>query len=297
MKLLSFSVKEKKCFGIEKNEKIYDISNYENEKTRNLNEFIKKGINICDIDLNNEYIDVYEKKEIKILKPLEIEDNDLICVGKNYVDHVEEMKNFSKENFKDKVIYFSKMSSSIIGAYDNILLHKDVTQKLDYECELAVIISKDAYKLKKEEVKDYIYGYTIFNDVSARDLQINHTQWYKGKSLKDTCPLGPYIITSDEIDFPPKLNIKTIVNGEIRQNNNTINLIHSLEDIIVDLTSSCLLKSGTIISTGTPSGVGNGFNPPKYFKEGDVIECIIEKIGSQKNKITADQSAFNGRFS
>jgi 2-keto-4-pentenoate hydratase/2-oxohepta-3-ene-1,7-dioic acid hydratase in catechol pathway len=154
---------------------------------------------------------------------------------------------------------------------------------LDYECELGVIIGKDAKNVKTEDAAEYIFGYTIVNDVSARNLQTRHKQWYFGKSLDGFTPIGPCIVTADEIPFPPKLKITATVNGELRQDSATDLLITGIPEIIAELSSGMTLLPGTIIATGTPSGVGMGFDPPKFLKSGDVVECAVEGIGTLRN--------------
>ena len=156
---------------------------------------------------------------------------------------------------------------------------------LDYECELGVIIGKDAFQVSKEDVADYIFGYTIVNDVSARNLQTRHKQWYFGKSLDGFTPMGPCIVTADEFAFPPKVGISCLVNGEVRQDSNTGNLIAGIAEIISMLSEGMTLQAGTIIATGTPAGVGMGMVPPTFLKEGDVVECRIEGIGVLRNVI------------
>ena len=156
---------------------------------------------------------------------------------------------------------------------------------LDYEAELAVIIGKDAKNVKAEDAEDYIFGYTILNDMSARNLQTRHTQWYFGKSLDGFTPMGPAIVTADEIVYPPKLKIQSLINGEVRQDSNTELLIFDIGYVIEELSRGMTLKAGSIISTGTPQGVGMGFVPPKFLHKGDVIECRIEKLGSLINQI------------
>ena len=156
---------------------------------------------------------------------------------------------------------------------------------LDYECELGVVIGKDAKNVKREDVQDYIFGYTIVNDVSARNLQTRHKQWYFGKSLDGFTPMGPCIVSADEIAVPPKQKISCRVNGEVRQDSSTANLITGITDIIVMLSEGMTLKAGTVIATGTPAGVGMGMKPPTFLKSGDVVECEIEGIGVLRNYI------------
>jgi 2-keto-4-pentenoate hydratase/2-oxohepta-3-ene-1,7-dioic acid hydratase in catechol pathway len=163
--------------------------------------------------------------------------------------------------------------------------HPGLVERLDYEAELAVIIGKTARNVPAADAEQYIFGYTILNDVSARVLQTAHKQWYFGKSLDGFTPIGPCIVTADEICFPPALPIRTRVNGELRQDSTTDLLITGIADIIAELSSGMTLLPGTIIATGTPSGVGMGFDPPKFLKSGDVVECEIEGIGVLRNTV------------
>ena len=156
---------------------------------------------------------------------------------------------------------------------------------LDYEAELGVIIGRDCKNVSEAEAAQYIFGYTVVNDVSARNLQTAHNQWYFGKSLDGFTPMGPCILTADEGAFPPALAISSSVNGEKRQSSNTDHLIHSVAEIIAELTRGITLRAGTIIATGTPAGVGMGFTPPQFLKKGDVVTCEIEGIGALTNTV------------
>ena len=166
---------------------------------------------------------------------------------------------------------------------DKVIIPKDYTYKIDYEVELAIIIGKGGKDISPENAEEYIFGYTIGNDISARDVQTKHTQWFKGKSLDTFSPLGPCIVDKSEIKFPIELDISCKINGEVRQNSNTKNLIFDIAYILSDLSKALTLKAGDIILTGTPAGVGVGFKPHKYLKSGDIIECYIENIGRLTN--------------
>ena len=226
-------------------------------------------------------------EEIKVVSPIAEPDQDIICLGINYMDHAKESARFKKEEFSkpEKAIYFSKRVNRTNDPDGIIPAHKNLTNQLDYEAELAVIIKKDAKDVKPEEVKDYIFGYTIMNDVSAREVQTAHRQWYFGKSLDGFTPLGPWIVTADSVEFPPKLKIQSWVNGELRQDSNTDQFIHGIAEVVSELSRGMTLKAGTIIATGTPAGVGMGFDPPRFLKPGDVVECMIEGIGTLKNPV------------
>ncbi len=225
--------------------------------------------------------------EVQISAPIPYPRRNVLCLGKNYLDHVSEVKGLKNVNsdIPDKPIYFSKTAYPAIGHKDYIIAHSDIVKELDYEAELAVIIGKKCKNVAAEDAEDVIFGYTIANDVSARDLQQDHVQWHKGKSLDTYCPMGPYIAHKSSISFPPRLEIKSYVNGELRQNGNTGQLIFDIPTIISDLTKGITLYPGDIILTGTPAGVGAGFNPPKYLNAGDIVDCVIENIGTLSNTI------------
>ena len=225
---------------------------------------------------------------VTLLAPIPRPRQDVICLGINYKAHAEEAERYSSEAFKKErpiPIYFSKRVSEAVGPEGFIESHPGLVQRLDYESELAVIIGKTAKNVKAADAADYIFGYTVLNDVSARLLQTTHKQWYFGKSLDGFTPIGPCITTADEIAFPPALTLTTRVNGELRQNSNTELLLNSIAENIQELSSGMTLLPGTIIATGTPAGVGMGFDPPKFLKSGDVVECSIEGIGTLRNTV------------
>ena len=224
---------------------------------------------------------------VTLLAPIPRPRQDIICLGMNYRDHLTEAANYDSAFAKERpvTVYFSKRVSQAVAPEGFIERHADLTNRLDYENELAVIIGKSAKNVKAADAADYIFGYTIVNDVSAREVQTSHKQFYFGKSLDGFTPIGPCITTADEIAFPPALTLTTRVNGELRQNSNTELLLNSIAEIIEELSSGMTLLPGTIIATGTPAGVGMGFDPPKFLKPGDVVECSIEGIGTLRNTV------------
>ncbi|PAF43045.1 fumarylacetoacetate hydrolase family protein [Helicobacter sp. 11S03491-1] len=237
---------------------------------------------------------IYQKEgeflidEVIKLSPIPHPAQEIICLGINYLEHAKESAKFKKIAFsgkREEAVYFGKRVNSATPDGGNIPLHTQITQKLDYEAELGVIISKDAWNVKKENAFDYVFGYTIINDISARDVQIKHNQWYFGKSLEGCTPMGPWIATKDEFPTPPILEISSYVNGQLRQKSSTGLLIFDIPYVIEELSSGMVLKAGSILSMGTPSGVGMGFEPPRFLKNGDVVECHIEGIGCLKNTI------------
>ena len=225
---------------------------------------------------------------VTLLAPIPRPRQDVICLGINYRAHAEEAERYSSEAFKKErpiPIYFSKRVSEAVGPEGFIESHPGLVQRLDYESELAVVIGKTAKNVKAADAADYIFGYTVLNDVSARLLQTTHKQWYFGKSLDGFTPIGPCITTADEIAFPPALRISSRVNGELRQDSTTDLLITGIADIIEELSSGMTLLPGTIIATGTPAGVGMGFETPKFLASGDVVACTIEGIGTLRNTV------------
>ena len=224
---------------------------------------------------------------VTLLAPIPRPRQDIICLGMNYRDHLTEAANYDSAFAKERpvTVYFSKRVSQAVAPEGFIERHADLTNRLDYENELAVIIGKSAKNVKAADAADYIFGYTIVNDVSAREVQTSHKQFYFGKSLDGFTPIGPCITTADEIAFPPALTLTTRVNGELRQNSNTELLLNNIAEIIQELSSGMTLLPGTIIATGTPAGVGMGFDPPKFLKPGDVVECTIAGIGTLRNTV------------
>ena len=225
---------------------------------------------------------------VSLCAPIPRPRQDVICLGINYKAHADEAERYSTATFakeREIPIYFSKRVNEAVPPEGFIESHPGLVQRLDYESELAVIIGKTAKGVKAADAGDYIFGYTILNDISARLLQTSHKQWYFGKGLDGFTPMGPVITTADEISFPPKLAISAHVNGELRQNSTTDLLITGIPEIIEELSSGMTLLPGTIIATGTPAGVGMGFDPPKFLKSGDVVECTIEGIGTLRNTV------------
>lgn len=225
--------------------------------------------------------------EIRYLAPIVRPKHDIICVGVNYESHLKESTLALNEELskQKRPVYFSKRTTRIMGHGEDIRGFFEIDEELDYEVELAVIIGKKGINIPRDQVEEYIFGYSIFNDVSSRNLQRGHLQWYKGKSLDTHSVLGPVILHSSALTFPLKLQVESRVNGEIRQSSNTELFLNDISTIISDFSQGITLEPGDIIATGTPSGVGMGFDPPRFMKKGDVVECGIEKIGVLRNTI------------
>ena len=226
---------------------------------------------------------------VQLQSPIPCPAQDVVCLGINYMAHSDEAEKYSADAFATKhqdAIYFSKRVSRAVPDGGFIEAHTDLVQKLDYECELAVVLGKDARDVPAGQTKDYVFGYTILNDVSARDVQTAHKQWYFGKSLDGFLPMGPCIVTAEEFPYPPRLSIQSRVNGELRQDSSTELMIFGIDHVVSELSAGMTLKAGTIIATGTPAGVGMGFDPPRFLKPGDVVECSIEGIGTLVNRVS-----------
>ena len=235
-----------------------------------------------------ESADLLDLRDVRVLAPIPEPMQDVICLGMNYQKHKTEAEQFDAQAFtreRGSAVYFSKRATHCPGPGDPIPGHFDIVDSLDYETELAVILGKDAVNVAEEDAFDYVFGYTIVNDVSARNLQTGHKQWYFGKGLDGFTPMGPCIVTKDAFAQPPAQAIRTWINRELRQDAVTDELIFGIPHIIHELSQGMTLKAGTVIATGTPAGVGMGFDPPKFLKKGDVVRCEIEGIGVLENTV------------
>lgn len=224
---------------------------------------------------------------VKLLAPIPQPAGDVICLGLNYTDHAQESARFKKTVFEggEKAVYFAKRVDRAVGCGGFIDSHPGVVDSLDYEVELAVVIGREAKGVSPEAAWEHVFGYTIINDVSARNVQTQHKQWFLGKSLDTFCPMGPWIVTADEFDRPPVLKITSRVNGETRQNSDTGMMLFGVDHVISELSQGMTLKPGTVIAMGTPAGVGMGFAPPRFLKPGDIVECEIQGIGCLTNTV------------
>lgn len=235
------------------------------------------------LDLNELEYDLQDDK-LQLLSPIPRPLKNILCVGKNYKEHAIEMG--SAADIPEHPMIFTKAPTSVIGHEEDILLHGGVTDSLDYEGELAVVIGKTGRSISEDEAYDYVFGYTVLNDVTARDLQARHKQFFLGKSLDASCPMGPYLVHKSIINDPHALTLTTKVNGEVRQQGNTGDMIFNIPTLISVLSKGMTLEAGDIIATGTPAGVGKGFKPPRYLTKGDVIEISIDQIGTLRNVIS-----------
>lgn len=293
MKLLSFRFDGEERFGpkVKKEEAVWDVLAIQ-EQLKVLPEFPQKLVD--GMSQGMEFVEQIRKlaeaavqsetpqqfkhsfSDIEWLAPVPRPPKNIICIGKNYADHAEEMGGKAPVD----MVVFTKAANCVAADEETVPVHADVTESYDYEGELAVVISKAGHKIPKQMAYDYVFGYTIAIDLTARDLQDKHQQYFLGKSLPGSCPMGPYIVTKDEIPQAQNLSIVTKVNDEVRQNGNTERMIRRVDELIAEISKTVALEPGDVILTGTPAGVGKGFNPPKFLKAGDTIKVSVQSIGT-----------------
>jgi len=293
MRICRFIWKNKQKYGIIVNNKIWDFMDEINSTKDHLYAmdficFFNNNIKLIKQKINdNSMENLIDFDRELLLAPL-LYPSKIICLGLNYLDHAKE----TGTKLPDRPMLFTKASSSIIGPNDQIViptLKKDgkyvPIKFIDYEAELAVIVGKQMKKINVDEVNNYIFGYTILNDVSARIEQKKDKQFFRSKSFDTFAPIGPWIVSQDEITDPMNLKIQSFVNDELRQNSNTSNMNFNVYEILSFISEGITLYPGDIIGTGTPAGVGVGMNPPQSMKNGDIVKIKIEKIGELVNKI------------
>lgn len=219
--------------------------------------------------------------------PLPKPRRNLWCVGRNYHAHAKEL---SASVFKDNAaktdewpIVFTKVPECVVGPHDDVLVPSEVSTQIDYEAELAVVIGKGGKNITPAAAMSHVFGYTVVNDVTARDVQMRHGQWDMGKSFDTFCPMGPWIVTADEFDGT-KTRVRCWVNGELRQDGPTENMIFDIPTLIETISRGITLYPGDVIATGTPAGVGMGMSPPRYLRAGDVVRVEIDRLGAIENK-------------
>ena len=233
----------------------------------------------------------YSLDEVRLHAPIPRPAKNVFCLGLNYVSHMEESARARGREIKipEVPVFFTKTPTSVSGPYDPIPWDTAVTKQVDYEAELGVVIGIAGKNIPRDKALDHVFGYTIINDVSARDLQKDHMQWFKGKSLDGFCPMGPWLVTADEFGDPQAKRIALRVNGVTKQSSTTANMIFTVAVTIESLAKGMTLEPGDIISTGTPEGVGLGRTPPEYLNDGDLVETEIEGIGVMKNRVVASK--------
>lgn len=300
MKLVSFLHNGKQKAGVVMNDKVLDVQQAERQKIGDVSipadvqGWIEEGetmlgqlVEIVNWAKTHEQANFqYDLDEIEWLAPIPRPRKNIFCIGKNYVDHALEMG--TQADIPEYPMVFSKPPTTVTGHEQPILLHANVTDFLDYEGELGVVIGKTGKAISKEDAYDHVFGYTIINDVSARDVQQRHKQFLLGKSLDTGCPMGPYLVHKSEIPNPHALHIETKVNGEVRQSASTEQMIFDIPTLIETISAGTTLEAGDIIATGTPAGVGKGMKPPQKLQAGDVVEITVEGIGTLKNTVSGE---------
>ncbi|WP_142848662.1 fumarylacetoacetate hydrolase family protein [Telmatospirillum sp. J64-1] len=291
MRLASFRIDDRQHVGAVSadGKEILPLHDSSGEPIRDMVEAIRRFDEIREVRLKGKALPL---AEVRLEAPLPRPARNIFCVGKNYHAHAHE---FTRSGFDSSAssqaeaipnapFIFTKTPETVIGHGQPILYPTGVSEKVDYEAELAVIIGKPGRGIAKNRALDHVWGYTILNDVTARDLQARHKQWFLGKSLDTFCPMGPWAVTADELDGS-KLNLRCWVNGELRQDANTRDLIFDIPTLIETISAGITLQPGDVIATGTPVGVGIGFDPPKFLQPGDEVTIEIEGIGRLSNRL------------
>lgn len=290
MKLATFRYNQQRCIGIvDVAAKMVSIFDLTIENTKNGVQYL--------LDILSEDGELPKIRETTSLDSVELEAplprprRNIFCAGKNYLDHVKEVAKSglgsgptSGSEAPAYPIIFTKVPESVIAPQAKILRHANLTNHLDYEAELAIVIGKKGRGISRENAMEHVWGYTIINDVSARDLQKKHQQWHIAKSLDSFCPMGPWLVSKDEFDGN-NTAIRCWVNDELRQDSSTSLFIFDIPALIESLSAGITLYPGDIIATGTPSGVGMGFNPPRFLQSGDKVKIEIAGIGVLENVV------------
>ena len=226
-------------------------------------------------------------KDLTLLPPLDPPRGDVLAIGRNYEKHAAESARAWGEQVKPPTV-FTKAQTSVTGPFDDIVIDPRVSEKIDWEVELGVVIGRKGANIKADEAMNHVFGYTVINDVSARDIQNNWGgQFFKGKSLDASSPVGPWVVTADEIPDPQALRVSLRVNGEVKQDGNTRDMIYPVSQLIVWLSVGMTLRPGSLIASGTPDGVGFARTPPEFLKPGDLMETEVEAIGQLRNRMVA----------
>ncbi|MCJ7456864.1 fumarylacetoacetate hydrolase family protein [Candidatus Bathyarchaeota archaeon] len=314
MKLVSYDFKNETRVGVQSNELIVDLVTASSELSKkhssgfaalshvsDMVSFLEGGDSALDearalvrevLEVVAQGSDITLRKagailplsEVRLRSPIPRPRKNIVCLGLNYHDHWLETAGRRGEPLPSVPVFFTKSPTAVIGPFDDIA-YPSATAELDYEVELAVVLGRRGKDIPRRDVFRYVAGYSILNDVSARDLQRKHQQWFRSKSLDTFAPLGPWLTTRDEIDDPHNLDMALKVNGETRQKSNTRNLIFKIPDILETLSQDMTLEPGDVIATGTPAGVALGMSPPRYLNVGDVIEAQITGLGSIRNRV------------
>ena len=303
MKLITFTAGDEAHFGVMLDGRVLDLTIWLSTKLAlprldmvGLITLGDTGLNLIREALSAPHRELSESgalvdlEESRLLAPIPRPRKNVFCLGRNYAEHAAESTRAWGENAPPPPpqypAIFTKAPTSVIGPYDEIPYDPNVTTELDWEVELAVVVGREGKNIKRPDAMSYIFGYMVLNDVSAREVQKRHGgQFFKGKSLDGTCPIGPWIVTTDEITDPSNLQLWTRVNGEVKQHDSTASLLLDVPGTIESLSLGLTLEPGDIIATGTPAGVGFARTPPEFLHPGDVVECEVEKIGIIRNRV------------
>ncbi|HXZ03844.1 MAG TPA: fumarylacetoacetate hydrolase family protein [Ktedonobacteraceae bacterium] len=278
-----------RALNIIPHEQMLDLLDHYGQGMHELNAILDKAGGRCFSEVKTfaEIGAVHILSDVQLAAPIPRPRKNLMCLGWNYVEHAKETAFIRGQEAKgpEYPVIFTKAPTTVNSPYGNIIIDSHVSVEIDWEVELAVIIGKGGKNISEDDASSHVFGYTVLNDVTARDLQSRHKQFFKGKSIDGYCPMGPWIVTADEIEDPQNLEVKLRVNGITKQEGNTSMMIFPIRTIIATLSLGMTLEPGDIIATGTPSGVGFTRNPPEFLKAGDVMETEIEDIGTLRNVV------------
>ena len=280
MRYLTFSLPDDKTHrvGVARDDRIVELP-----KFPNMLALIEAG-GIKDVPVGSAS---YAPGDVRWHAPIPRPAKNVFCLGRNYAGHVKEATMARGQDFKLPAhpVFFSKTPTTVVGPYDDIVWDRNVTQQVDWEAELGVIIGAAGKNIPRGKATSHIFGYTVINDVTARDLQSAHHQFFKGKSLDTFCPMGPVIVSADEYGDPQRKAVKLRVNGVEKQHGTTADMIFPIDQTIEVLSRGCTLEAGDIIATGTPEGVGMGRTPQEWLQVGDIMETEVEGIGILRNRV------------
>jgi 2-keto-4-pentenoate hydratase/2-oxohepta-3-ene-1,7-dioic acid hydratase in catechol pathway len=278
-----------RALNIIPHEQMLDLLEHYEQGMRELSAILDKtgGRRLSEVKTFTEIGAVHNVSDVQLAAPIPRPRKNIMCLGWNYAEHAKETALIRGQETKgpEYPVFFTKAPTTVNSPYSNIIIDPQVSEEIDWEVELAVIIGKGGKNISEEEAMSHVFGYTVLNDVSARDLQSRHKQFFKGKSLDGYCPMGPWIVTADDIKNPQDLVVRLRVNGITKQEGNTSMMIFPIRTIIAILSQGMTLEPGDIIATGTPSGVGFVRNPPEFLQAGDVMETEVEGIGILRNVV------------
>ena len=272
-------------------EQMLDLIERDEQGMQTLRAIAQKAANRSFLDVRTftEIGAAHALSEVRLFAPIPRPRKNVVCLGLNYAEHARESaraRGREASTLQDP-LFFTKATTTVNGPHGKIVIDPAVSTEIDWEVELAVIIGKPGKNISEAAALSHIFGYTVLNDVSARDIQSRHKQFFKGKSIDGYCPMGPWIVTADEIPDPQQLTVRLRVNGVTKQEDITSNMLFGVRSIIAILSLGMTLEAGDIIATGTPSGVGFARNPPEFLQPGDVMETEVEGIGTMRNEIVS----------